>query len=105
MQFGYSETCLDHDTGPRHPETARPTPGHTARARKLTASSTSPLTRRPRPRPAVQHRLLAEFREFCDDGGGNWDADTVAVEETWDAALASAGLAVGQRSRLDGNRP
>jgi acetoin utilization deacetylase AcuC-like enzyme len=33
------------------------------------------------------------LREFCEDGGGNWDADTVATGATWDAALASAGLA------------
>jgi acetoin utilization deacetylase AcuC-like enzyme len=34
---------------------------------------------------------LEDVRSFCADGGGNWDADTVAVEGTWKAILASAG--------------
>jgi len=37
---------------------------------------------------------LADVRTFCEAGGGRWDADTVAVEATWEAARLSAGLAV-----------
>jgi acetoin utilization deacetylase AcuC-like enzyme len=33
------------------------------------------------------------FREFAVNGGGNWDPDTVVTKGTWNAALASAGIA------------
>jgi len=95
MKFGYREICLDHDTGPRHPETAD-------RLRAIRQGMTR--------RHGVEYRegfladreaieavhdteYVADVEAFCADGGGTWDADTVAVEETWEAALASAGLA------------
>ncbi|GAA0248007.1 histone deacetylase family protein [Haladaptatus pallidirubidus] len=94
MKFGYSEACLAHDTGKRHPETPD-------RLRAIRQA----LTRKHgveyiNPAPATESEVtavhdagyVAEFREFCAGGGGNWDPDTVAVEETWDAALQSAGL-------------
>jgi len=105
MNFGYREVCLDHDTGPRHPES----PDRLRAIRRALKENHGveyvaaddadlDLVR------AVDTDYIAEFREFCDDGGGNWDADTVAVEETWDAALASAGLAVwAAEAALDGN--
>jgi acetoin utilization deacetylase AcuC-like enzyme len=96
MRFGYSETCLDHDTGERHPETAD-------RLRAIKQG----LTRKHGVEyvdadPADVDRVAAvhdadyveEVREFCEAGGGSWDPDTVAVGETWDAALTSAGLAI-----------
>ena len=96
MNFGYREVCLDHDTGPRHPESPdrlrairRALKEHHSVEYVAAADVDTDLVR------AVHDTdYVAEFREFCDDGGGNWDADTVAVEETWDAAVASAGLAV-----------
>lgn len=94
MQFGYSEVCLDHDTGERHPETAD-------RLRAIRRG----LNKRhgveyvdapPASRAAVEavhdEGYVDELEQFCADGGGNWDPDTVACEATWDAALASAGL-------------
>ncbi len=95
MNFGYSEVCLAHDTGKRHPE-------NPDRLRAIRQA----LTRKHGVEyvdasPATEAEVTAvhdagyveEFREFCESGGGNWDPDTVAVEESWDAALESAGLA------------
>ncbi|EMA16588.1 acetoin utilization deacetylase AcuC-like enzyme [Haloarcula quadrata] len=106
MNFGYREVCLDHDTGPRHPES----PDRLRAIRRAlkenhgveyVAADDADLDL---VRAVHDTDYIAEFREFCDDGGGNWDADTVAVEETWDAALASAGLAVwAAEAALDGN--
>jgi acetoin utilization deacetylase AcuC-like enzyme len=95
MQFGYSETCLEHDTGARHPET----PDRLRAIRRA-------LTKRHgvdyvESAPVEQWRIeavhdpdyVSEIKQFCQDGGGNWDPDTVASGATWDATLASAGLA------------
>jgi acetoin utilization deacetylase AcuC-like enzyme len=95
MQFGYSETCLDHDTGTRHPET----PDRLRAIRRGLAKRHG--VRYVESDPATVDAVAAvhdeayveEVRAFCADGGGNWDQDTVAVEATWDAALASAGQA------------
>jgi acetoin utilization deacetylase AcuC-like enzyme len=95
MKFGYRDVCLEHDTGSRHPETAD-------RIRAIRRGLTK--------RHGVEYRdgefadraaieavhdpdYVADMEAFCADGGGTWDADTVAVESTWDAARASAGLA------------
>jgi acetoin utilization deacetylase AcuC-like enzyme len=95
MQFGYSETCLDHDTGDRHPETAdrlRAIRRQLARRHGVEYVSADPASV-----DAVtavhDDDYVDELRTFCADGGGNWDPDTVASEGTWEAALASAGLA------------
>ena len=95
MKFGYREVCLDHDTGPRHPES----PDRLRAIRRALADRHG--VKYTAPDSAVRERILAvhetdyvdELAAFCEDGGGDWDADTVAVSETWDAALASAGLA------------
>ena len=95
MQFGYSEACLDHDTGARHPETAdrlRAIRQQLARRHGVEYVDADPATV-----DAVTAVHDADYvddlREFCADGGGDWDPDTVASEGTWDAALTSAGLA------------
>ena len=107
MNFGYSETCLEHDPGERHPETADRL---LAIRRRLTKSFGVAYVDAD---PASVDELTAvhdpdyvdAVREFCDDGGGNWDPDTVAVEGTWDAALASAGLACwAAEAALDGQQ-
>ncbi|MEM4781349.1 MAG: histone deacetylase [Halalkalicoccus sp.] len=107
MKFGYSDTCLEHDTGGRHPETPD-------RLRAIKRG----LTRKhgveyvesdPASRAAIEAvhdpGYVAEIEEFCASGGGNWDPDTVAVEGTWDAALRSAGLAQwAAEAALDGDQ-
>ena len=96
MNFGYREVCLDHDTGERHPES----PDRLRAVRRAltdhhgvdyVAADDVDLDL---VRAVHDPDYIEEFRQYCADGGGNWDADTVAVEATWDAALASAGVAV-----------
>jgi len=95
MNFGYSEICLDHDTGERHPES----PDRLRAIRQ--ALSEKHGVEYVTPEPADTDRIVAVhdedyvdgFQLFCQRGGGDWDADTVASERSWDAALASAGLA------------
>jgi acetoin utilization deacetylase AcuC-like enzyme len=96
MRFGYHEACLAHDPGGRHPDSPD----------RLLAIKQS-LTRRhaveyvaaePASLAAVtavhDEDYVDEVRSFCADGGGRWELDTVAVEATWEAALASAGQAI-----------
>ena len=95
MRFGHSDTCLAHDTGERHPETAdriRAIRRALAKRHGVSYVAADPATEATV--TAVHDPdYVAEARSFCDDGGGNWDPDTAASAETWDAALASAGLA------------
>ena len=106
MRFGYSERCLDHDTGERHPENPdrlRAIRRGLAKRHGVEYTDASPASR-----GAVtavhDEAYVDEFESFCADGGGSWDPDTVACEATWDAALASAGLAQwAARSALDGD--
>lgn len=107
MNFGYSETCLEHDTGQRHPETPdrlRAIKQGLTRKHGVEYVESDPATV-----DAIEAvhdpDHVAEVREFCETGGGNWDPDTVAVEGTWDAALASAGLAQwAAEAALDGQQ-
>ncbi|PSP65894.1 histone deacetylase [Halobacteriales archaeon QH_8_67_27] len=95
MNFGYREACLDHDTGKRHPES----PDRLRAIRQ--GLSECHGVKYVSPADATEEQITAvhdpeyvrEVREFCADGGGDWDADTVAVEATWDAALAGSGMA------------
>jgi len=95
MNFGYSETCLDHDTGDRHPEAAdRLLAVREGLKRKHGVEYVEAPTASVDAITAVhEDAYIEELREFCADGGGNWDPDTVAVEESWDAIIQSAGLA------------
>ena len=95
MKFGYSETCLAHDTGERHPENPdRLRAVREGLSRRHGVEYVESDSATPETVEAVHDdAYVAEFREFCERGGGNWDPDTVAVEATWDAALQSAGLA------------
>ncbi len=95
MKFGYRDVCLEHDTGSRHPETAD----------RLRAIRRGLVKRhgveyhegRLADRDSIElvhdTDYLDAIDEFCQRGGGTWDADTIAVEATWDAARAAAGLA------------
>ncbi|ADB59317.1 Histone deacetylase [Haloterrigena turkmenica DSM 5511] len=95
MQFGYSETCLAHDPGSRHPESPDRLRAIRERLKKKHGVEYVEADPCDLDRLAAVHEreYLESVREFCADGGGNWDPDTSAVEETWDAVCQSAGLA------------
>ncbi|WP_136716580.1 histone deacetylase family protein [Halorientalis salina] len=101
MKFGYHEDCLEHTTGYRHPESAD-------RLRAIRQALTKKhgveyVAADPASDAAVRSVHTDEYvdsvKEFCADGGGDWDSDTVAVEATWDAALAAAGQAIWTAER------
>ena len=95
MRFGYSETCLDHETGKRHPES----PDRLRAIRRGLADGHD--VEYVDAEPIEVNRLSAvhdaeyvdSLETFCEAGGGNWDADTVVSDGTWEAARTSAGLA------------
>jgi acetoin utilization deacetylase AcuC-like enzyme len=95
MRFGFRDDCLEHQTGPRHPES----PDRLRAIREVLAEChnveyvDAPLADVETVQAVHDDDYVADLREFCEDGGGSWDADTVATGATWDAALASAGLA------------
>ena len=95
MRFGFRDSCLDHATGPRHPES----PDRLRAIREVLADCHNVEYVAGDPADVAAVRAVHDddyveaLQKFCEDGGGNWDADTVAVPATWDAALASAGLA------------
>ncbi|MFP8952833.1 histone deacetylase family protein [Natrialbaceae archaeon A-arb3/5] len=106
MQFGYSEICLAHDPGPRHPESADRLRAIRERMKKkhgLEYVEADPCG--PDMLAAVHDReYIDSVKEFCEDGGGNWDPDTTAVEKTWDAVCHSAGLSCwAVEAALDGD--
>ncbi|MFB6169812.1 MAG: histone deacetylase, partial [Haloarculaceae archaeon] len=95
MRFGYSEVCLEHDPGPRHPET--PDRLRAIRRALSRRHGVEYVEADPAPMDAIETahdpEYVGQIRAFCERGGGDWDPDTVAVEETWPAARMSAGLA------------
>ncbi|MEF8774139.1 MAG: histone deacetylase [Halobacteriales archaeon] len=101
MRFGFDERCLDHDTGPRHPES--PDRLRAIRQELQSRHGVEYASADPAPVSAIERvhdpEYVSEFRAFTGDGGGEWDPDTVAVEATWDAALQSAGLATWAAER------
>jgi len=105
MRFGYSDRCLEHDTGERHPENPdrlRAIRRGLAKRHGVEYAEADPATRE---EVVAVHdaEYVDELEAFVADGGGSWDPDTVASEGTWDAALASAGLAQwAARSALNG---
>jgi acetoin utilization deacetylase AcuC-like enzyme len=105
MKFGYREVCLAHETGPRHPES--PDRLRAIRESLKGRHGVEYVAAGDADRTAVEAvhdpEYVTSFERFCEDGGGNWDADTAAVEATWDASLASAGLSVwAADAALDG---
>jgi acetoin utilization deacetylase AcuC-like enzyme len=95
MRAGFADACLRHETGERHPE--HPDRIRAIRAgleRKHGVAFVEPEPIAPTVAAGVHDpAYLDDIEAFCREGGGRWDADTIAVEATWDAALASAGLA------------
>jgi len=96
MKFGVNDVCLAHDPGDRHPENPdriRAIKRGLQRRHDVEYVTGDPATEADV--TAVHDAAyVAKIREFCEAGGGSWDPDTVAVPETWPAALASAGLAI-----------
>ncbi|GAB7094870.1 histone deacetylase [Halolamina litorea] len=96
MQFGYSERCLDHDTGARHPES--PDRMRAIREALKDRHGVRYVDADPADAAAIERAHdpdhVDAVREFCADGGGEWDPDTVAGEDTYEVALQSAGLAI-----------
>ena len=95
MRFGYREICLEHDPGERHPESPdRLRAIRKGLSRRHSVEYAAPEDASVEDVVAVHDAdYVEQVRGFCDDGGGQWDPDTVAVEATWPAALASAGIA------------
>ncbi|MFB6193528.1 MAG: histone deacetylase family protein [Halobaculum sp.] len=95
MRFGHSETCLAHDTGPRHPE--RPERIRAVREGLKRKHGVSYVESDPASVELLESvhdpDYVADVESFCADGGGDWDPDTVACPETYAAAAQSAGLA------------
>ncbi|WP_277553722.1 histone deacetylase family protein [Halobaculum limi] len=95
MRFGYSELCLDHDTGERHPE--NPDRLRAIREGLKRKHGVEYVEADPAGRDAIDAvhdtDYVDEVVEFCESGGGNWDPDTVASGGTWAAARAAAGQA------------
>ncbi|MFB6300844.1 MAG: histone deacetylase family protein [Halobacteriales archaeon] len=95
MKFGYDEVCLDHDPGDRHPES--PDRLRAIRRGLQRKHGVEYVSADPASIDAItavhDPAYIDALEDFCDDGGGSWDPDTVAVEATWMAARYSAGLA------------
>jgi acetoin utilization deacetylase AcuC-like enzyme len=95
MRFGYSDTCLDHDTGDRHPE--NPDRLRAIKEGLKRKHGVEYVEADPASRDAIdavhESEYVDEVVDFCESGGGNWDPDTVASGETWAAARAAAGQA------------
>ncbi|GAB3040852.1 histone deacetylase family protein [Natronobiforma cellulositropha] len=105
MRFGYSDVCLEHDPGARHPETPdRLRAIREGLKRKHGVEYVDAPPASFETMAAVHDRdYLESLREFCAAGGGDWDPDTTAVEESWDAIAKSAGLACwAAESALEG---
>jgi len=106
MKFGYSDTCLDHETGERHPESPdrlRAIKRGLADGHGVEYVEAEPVDR-DRVLSVHDEEYVDSLKTFCDAGGGNWDADTVVSDGTWEAALTSAGLAKQAAvNALDGN--
>jgi acetoin utilization deacetylase AcuC-like enzyme len=105
MRFGYDDRCLDHNTGPQHPETADRIEAIRRRLSREHAVryETAPPAEKATLASVHDPEYVESVRQFCAEGGGTWDADTVAVEATWDAARLSAGLAIDAcEAALDG---
>lgn len=101
-----SERSIHHDTGPGHPES----PDRLGAVLSgIEHSGVVEATRTINAREATRAELelvhsgpyLDALERFCKTGGGNIDADTVAVSASWEAALFAAGSGVDAIERLD----
>lgn len=104
--FATHEACLAHVTGEWHPE--RPARLE-AVSRALDGGELGEAIQRIVPRPATAAELtrvhpqhyVDELQRFCEEGGGEIDPDTVAVADSYRAALVAAGAGLDAIERLD----
>lgn len=95
----YDKAFLNHDTGPRHPESAKRLQAITAHLETtgLTKSLT-PIAARPVEKDEVVRTHFAShwdrIQQFCREGGGFLDGDTPVSSGSWDAAVLAAGGAI-----------
>ncbi len=104
MRFGFNRTCLEHDPGPRHPESPdrlRAIKQLLDRKHEASIHTPDPTSRESITR-VHDEDYVDSMQSFIADGGGAWDPDTVVIEETWEAALAGAGLAVWAAANASG---
>ena len=97
------DVCWLHDSGERHPER----PARIDAALAGIAASEFPSQRIEAPlveRSALQRvhspEYISRIEEFCLRGGGSLDPDTHAGEESWEAALRSAGAGLAAMTAL-----
>lgn len=107
MLVGMNEVCKRHNPGRVHPDQ----PGRLTVIERALAECDHTAWSEPNParRDDIERvhdvRYLDELHAFCTGGGGPWDPDTVASEETWSASLASAGLAIWAARRATKTPP
>ncbi|MGK2958051.1 MAG: histone deacetylase family protein [Acidimicrobiales bacterium] len=101
-----SERSIDHNTGLGHPENSARLNAVLAGIKRSGVSEAThfvPAREATRAELEIVHSAsyLDALEGFCRTGGGNIDADTVAVSASWDAALMAAGSGVDAIERLD----
>ncbi len=101
-----SERSVDHETGLGHPESpARLTAALTGVGQSGVGEAMVFVPARKATRSELEGvhagTYLDALERFCSTGGGNIDADTVAVASSWDAAVMAAGSGLEAIERLD----
>ncbi len=92
----YDEAFLKHDTGPRHPESARRLQAIAAQLEKTgLIKHLTPIAARPAEKDEVIRVHFPSHwdrvQKVCRDGGGLLDGDTPVSTGSWDAAILAAG--------------
>jgi len=100
----FHEDCFEHDAGRGHPER----PDRLTAAIDGARSWGGEIEERPAPLARVEDlygvhdpSYVAAIRDFCKAGGGALDADTVAVPDSWTAALRAAGAGLAALEAVD----
>jgi len=100
-------SCLEHDTGPRHPESAA-----RLRAVREAVAAADPSALRdvgPANLDSIERvhprEYLERLRTVAEQGGGRLDPDTVISGASWEAALGAAGAALAAVDSALAGRP
>lgn len=101
-----SDASIDHDTGRGHPESpirleAVLAGVNQSGVQESTALVPSRIAARSDLERVHTGSYLDALERFCSAGGGNIDADTVAVSASWHASLMAAGSGLEAVDRLD----
>jgi acetoin utilization deacetylase AcuC-like enzyme len=101
--------CLDHQTGPGHPERPARLEAVLAGVRRSGVEEALVWAEAAPACPADIERVHAAkyasaLEHFCATGGGHLDADTVAGPASWDAAVLAAGAGLTAIEALDAGR-